>query len=200
VPVQKAKGPPSAARGGILRALPYRSSRVKHGEMPAVLPVDGIPMPQRILLILDDALVAKAIVDALSHSNDESFEVEWVRHCSAGLERLDGVAAIVLDLYLPDSRGTETFERVFNVARNIPIMVLTSPQDENTARLAVQCGAQDYFFKSRVDAYPLRKAVAAMIERAVIAAALFEEKERAQVTLNSIGDAVISANVSGEVT
>jgi hypothetical protein len=39
-----------------------------------------------------------------------------------------------------------------------------------------------------------------MIERAVIAAALFEEKERAQVTLNSIGDAVISANVSGEVT
>jgi PAS domain-containing protein len=31
------------------------------------------------------------------------------------------------------------------------------------------------------------------------AEALFEEKERAQVTLNSIGDAVISTNFSGQV-
>ena len=105
-------------------------------------------MTQRVLLLMDDGLTAKAIVDALSHSNDESFQVEWVRHCSEGLEKLDGVAAILLDLYLPDSRGTETFERIFSVARDIPIMVLTSPQDENTARLAVQCGAQDYFFKA----------------------------------------------------
>jgi diguanylate cyclase (GGDEF)-like protein/PAS domain S-box-containing protein len=157
-------------------------------------------MTQRVLLLMDDALIAKAIVDALSHSNDESFQVEWVRHCSEGLEKLDGVAAILLDLYLPDSRGTATFERIFSAARDIPIMVLTGPQDENTARLAVQCGAQDYFFKARVEAYPLRKAVAAMIERAAIAGALFEEKERAQVTLNSIGDAVISTDASGEVT
>jgi diguanylate cyclase (GGDEF)-like protein/PAS domain S-box-containing protein len=156
-------------------------------------------MPQRILLLIDDALVAKAIVDALSHSADESFEVEWATRCSDGLERLDGMAAILVDLYLPDSRGIETFKRLFSVARDIPIMVLTSPQNENTARLAVQCGAQDYFFEACVEAYPLRKAVAAMIERAAMVAALFEEKERAQVTLNSIGDAVMSTGVSGEV-
>jgi diguanylate cyclase (GGDEF)-like protein/PAS domain S-box-containing protein len=157
-------------------------------------------MAQRILLILDDALVAKAIVDALSHSSDESFQVEWVRHCCEGLERLGGIAAILVDLSLPDSRGIETFERLFRAARDIPILVLTGPQDENSARLAVQCGAQDYFFKVRVEAYPLRKAVAAMIERAAIVKALFEEKERAQVTLNSIGDAVVSTDVSGQVT
>ena len=157
-------------------------------------------MTQRVLLIIDEASVAKAIVDALSHSTDESFQVEWVRRCSEGLERLNGIAALLVDLYLPDSRGIETFKRISGVARDIPIMVLTSPQDENTARLAVQCGAQDYFLKARVEAYPLRKAVAAMIERAAIAAALFEERERAQVTLNSIGDAVMSTNVSGEVT
>jgi PAS domain-containing protein len=39
-----------------------------------------------------------------------------------------------------------------------------------------------------------------MIERAAYAEALFEEKERAQVTLNSIGDAVVSTDVSGQVT
>ena len=39
-----------------------------------------------------------------------------------------------------------------------------------------------------------------MIERAANAEALFEEKERAQVTLNSIGDAVMSTDVWGNVT
>ena len=39
-----------------------------------------------------------------------------------------------------------------------------------------------------------------MLERATIAEALFEEKERAQVTLNSIGDAVMSSDVQGNVT
>jgi diguanylate cyclase (GGDEF)-like protein/PAS domain S-box-containing protein len=39
-----------------------------------------------------------------------------------------------------------------------------------------------------------------MIERAANAEALFVEKERAQVTLNSIGDAVISTDAAGSVT
>ena len=39
-----------------------------------------------------------------------------------------------------------------------------------------------------------------MIERAAYGEALFEERERAQVTLNSIGDAVVSTDVSGRVT
>ncbi len=40
----------------------------------------------------------------------------------------------------------------------------------------------------------------ALADSALIADALFNEKERAQVTLNSIGDAVICTNVAGEVT
>jgi diguanylate cyclase (GGDEF)-like protein/PAS domain S-box-containing protein len=40
----------------------------------------------------------------------------------------------------------------------------------------------------------------AEVERAVAAEALFDERERAQVTLNSIGDAVISTDLAGRVT
>ena len=157
-------------------------------------------MSQRILLIQDDAAAAKAILDALSNSIDESFQVQWVRRCSEGLERLAGTAAILVDLFLPDSRGIETFDRLFRVAPQIPILVLCTPQEEETAKLAVQCGAQDYLFKARLDAYLLPKAVGSMIERAANSEALFEEKERAQVTLNSIGDAVMSTDISGQVT
>src|ERR1039458_5605019 len=159
-----------------------------------------ISMSQRILLIQDDAAAAKAILDALSNSIDESFQVQWVRRCSEGLERLAGTAAILVDLFLPDSRGIETFDRLFRVAPQIPILVLCTSQEEETAKLAVQCGAQDYLFKARLDAYLLPKAVGSMIERAANSEALFEEKERAQVTLNSIGDAVMSTDISGQVT
>jgi diguanylate cyclase (GGDEF)-like protein/PAS domain S-box-containing protein len=157
-------------------------------------------MSQHILLIQDDSPTARAILEALSHSTDESFEVEWVRRCSEGLERLAGVAAILLDLFLPDSRGLETFARLFCAAPQIPILVLIDPQDEEIAKLAVQRGAQDYLFKARLDGYLLPKAVRSMIERAANVDAMFEEKERAQVTLNSIGDAVMSTDVSCHIT
>jgi PAS domain S-box-containing protein len=44
------------------------------------------------------------------------------------------------------------------------------------------------------------KAVRNMLERTAIAEASFVEKERAQVTPNSIGDAVISTDITGNVT
>src|SRR5580704_5092044 len=157
-------------------------------------------MSQRILLIQSDAAAAKAIVDALSHCSDEAFKVRWVRRCSEGLNRLDGIEAILVDLYLPDSRGIETFDCLFRAARNIPILLLIDPQHEETARLAVEHGAQDYLFKDRLDAYLLPKTLRTMIERAANAEALFEEKERAQITLNSIGDAVVSTDISGQIT
>jgi diguanylate cyclase (GGDEF)-like protein/PAS domain S-box-containing protein len=157
-------------------------------------------MAQRILLIEDDATTAEAILEALSQSNDASFQVEWVRRCSEGLERLIGSAAILADLYLPDSRGITTFDRLFRAAPRIPILLLIDPWDERIGKLAVQAGAQDYLFKARLDSYLLPKAVQSMIERAANAEALFEEKERAQIMLNSIGDAVLGSDVSGQIT
>ena len=160
----------------------------------------GQTMPKRILLIQDDAPAAISILGALNHSDDECFEVEWVRRCSDALERLDGVAALLLDLYLPDSQGLDTFYRLFHALPTIPILILIEPDDEKTARLAVQCGAQDYLFKACVDPHLLRKAVGSMIERAAYSEALFDEKERAQITLNSIGDAVVSTDAAGTIT
>ncbi len=156
-------------------------------------------MTQRILLIQDDAPNAQAILHALADSKDESFEVEWLRRCDDALERVTGVAAILVDLFLPDSQGIETFDRIFRAAPKVPILVLVDAPNENIAKLAVQCGAQEYLFKARLDAYFLPKAVESMIERAANAETMFEEKERAEVTLNSIGDAVMSTDLSGKV-
>ncbi|MFZ0499298.1 MAG: EAL domain-containing protein [Steroidobacteraceae bacterium] len=168
-------------------------------------------MSKTILLIQNDRRDAHFVREALIRSSDGPFQVEWVRLCSEGLKRLaeevksgrqpaDAIAAVLVDLFLPDSRGIETFDSLFCLAPHIPILVLTASQDEEVAKLAVKRGAQDYLLKARLDGYLLPKTLRSMVERAANAEALFEEKERAQVTLNSIGDAVISTDVGGRVT
>lgn len=166
---------------------------------------------QSILLIQDDIATADSVRNALTHSCDGPFRVVWVRHCSDGLKVLAKtraqqgleavrIQAVVVDLSLPDSSGIETFDRLFQAAPQIPILILTTLGDEDIAKLAVQRGAQEYLLKGRLDAYLWPKAVSSMIERAANTAALFEEKERAQVTLNSIGDAVVTTDALVNVT
>jgi diguanylate cyclase (GGDEF)-like protein/PAS domain S-box-containing protein len=171
----------------------------------------GDLVSQNILLIQYDPSEANAVRDALGDSNAGPFQVEWVRTCAGGLERLrgeagnvgpsrNGIAAVLVDLFLPDSSGIQTFDQLFLAAPQVPILVLCDSRYEEIGELAVQNGAQDYLLKARLDSYLLPKAVGSMIERAANAEALFEEKERAQVTLNSIGDAVMSTDVWGSVT
>ena len=125
-------------------------------------------MSQRILLVQNDALAARTIVEALRHCSEWSFQVEWVKRSAEGLEKLDGIEAILVDLYLPDSRGLITFDSFFRAAPQIPIFVLVDPPDEAVARRAVQCGAQNYLFKTRLDAFLLPKALGSIIERSVL--------------------------------
>ena len=162
-------------------------------------------MPQTVLLIHDDCAKAKMVQDALLASLDGFFVIDWVERCADGLLLLrkkggERIAAILLSLYLPDSEGVETFDRIFKASPNIPILVLSSPAHENAAKLAVQLGAQDYVLDDDLDGYLLPKALRNMLERAASAEALFSEKERAQVTLNSIGDAVVCTDAVGAVT
>ena len=165
-------------------------------------------MPRTILLIQDDPAEAEAVRAALTTAGDGPFRVEWVRRSAEGLERLIGaanhgmnpVAAVLVDLFLPDSQGMDTFDRLYREAPQIPILVLADEKVEAMAKLAVQHGAQDYLLKSRLDSYLLPKALGNMIERAANAEALFEEKERVRVTLDSIGDAVLCTDVHCRVT
>jgi diguanylate cyclase (GGDEF)-like protein/PAS domain S-box-containing protein len=161
---------------------------------------------KKILLIHDDAAEAKTVSEALHGS----FRVDWVRHCFEGVERLarEGkreeqgsrvISAVLVDLFLADSQGIETFDQLSRIAPGIPILILCAGHDEDVAKLAVQRGAADYLLKAHLDRYWLPKALHGMVERAANAEALFEEKERALVTLKSIGDAVITTDVWGRV-
>ena len=161
---------------------------------------------RHLLLVQNDAIAAQTVTRALNDSPNSSVAVEWVESGAAALERLSrqqtswGIDAVLLDLSVDDAQGIETFERVFSASPRIPILILCTAENEDVAKLAVQRGAQDYLLQARLDAYLLPKTITSMIDRAANVEALYEEQERAEVTLNSIGDAVISTDVSGRVT
>lgn len=156
----------------------------------------------RVLLIGHDPADARAVREALADAQDGSFTVECATRLSEGLERLSrsGIAAVLLDLCLPDSQGIATFEQVWRAASHVPILVIGSPDDQDIARQCVKRGAQDYLQKTHLDSYSLPRALRHVIERKAAEEALFLEQQRAEVTLNSIGDAVLSTDIPGNVT
>jgi len=144
-------------------------------------------MSRKILLIQSDSADTNEVREALINSREPPFQVECFGLCATGLHRLarqgepgdratGAIVAVLLDLFLPDSEGIATFDRVFRAAPQIPILILCDASQEDIAKTAVQRGAQDYLLKHRLDAYLLPKALHSMIDRAAIAEALFEEK------------------------
>ena len=158
----------------------------------------------RVLLIGNDPAAANAIQTALREINTNSgpFDMEWVRQLSEGLERLTrkGIAAILLEFSLLDGDGIASFDKVQSAAPDIPILILAATGTEEFAKQAVSRGAQDYLLPDHLDSYSLARALRNAVERKAIEDALYIERERALVTLNSIGDAVLSTDVAGNVT
>src|ERR1700694_644322 len=155
----------------------------------------------KILLIDNDPGTADSIRSALTATAEGLFDVEWVRQLSEGLDRLSkkGIAAVLLELALPDSQGIETFDKLFTAHPDVPILILGGNVPEGLAKLAVGRGAQDYLLPDHLD-YSLPRALRNAIERKVVEDELYLEKERALVTLNSIGDAVLCTDTSGKIT
>ena len=159
-------------------------------------------LPAKILLVENDPSAAEKIRAALEAAGSGSFELEWVRQLSEGIGRLSkrGIAAVLLALSLPDSQGIETFDKLFTAAPDVPILILGLNANEALAKEAAGRGAQDYLLPDHLDSYSLPRALRNGIERKAVEDALYVEKERAVVTLNSIGDAVLCTDISGKIS
>jgi len=157
----------------------------------------------KILLLVEDNLGdARLLREMFNEQGSHNTELTHVESMSEAEKHLAGRAfdIIVLDLGLPDAKGLQAVRRAHAAAPRIPLVVLTGLDDESRAAQALQEGAQDYLIKGQIDARGLLRALRHAIERKVMEEALFVEKERAQVTLNSIGDAVVCTDISGNIT
>jgi diguanylate cyclase (GGDEF)-like protein/PAS domain S-box-containing protein len=159
-------------------------------------------MDINVLLITASLDHARSVKKALAGNHGGSFHVQCISRLPDDLGHLrDGAATVLLlDLLLPDVRGIGALDRLLAAAPQIPILVFGSVSDEQLGRQAVQRGAQDYLPSNHLDDYTLPRALRHVIERKAADDILFLEQERAQVTLDSIADAVLSIDAAGKVT
>ena len=162
-------------------------------------------MPRTLLLIHAEATFISRMQLSLVNGLDHDVVIESAGSCAHGLLRLKSqtlprIAAMLLSLDLPDSLGLAAFESLRAAAPQCPILIVSAPADEESARLAVKRGAEDYILEEDLDNYRLAKSVRNMLVRALLHEAAFSDAERAEVTLNSIGDAVVSVDVHALVT
>ena len=121
----------------------------------------------KVLIIEDYEGDAKLISRFLSKAENIYFEIEHAELMSAGMDLLGkkNFDVIISDLGLPDSMGVGTLVKLHSSYPDIPMIVLTGLDDENTALSAVQSGAQDYLVKGQIDTGQLIRSIRYAMER-----------------------------------
>lgn len=125
-----------------------------------------------VLLIEDIEEEAKIFSNFLSKIIKSSagkinFEFNHAPDLSSGLKLIKElpIDIIFLDLNLPDSSGDETFVKVFEVASEVPIILISSSIDDKTALNYIKRGAHDYILKYQLTPVSLEKVIMFSIER-----------------------------------
>ena len=165
-----------------------------------------------LLLIEDNPADADLLAELLETVNNLSLHLIHVVTFTTALQRLaeQPFDVILLDLSLPDVEGLDALRQLYQQAPGTPIMVLTGLNDDATAMATMRQGAQDYLVKGTSFLSPtllteagggklLVRAIQYAIERGQLLEQLRQSQELAQVTLNSIGDAVITTDAVGKV-
>ena len=127
--------------------------------MPSVEP--------KILIVEDNPGDLFLVKEFLKRTTLPTFEVFHADSLEAAISLLTAnrFKLILLDLFLSDSEGISTFEKIYPLSANAPVIVLTGLIDENITAEALKKGAQDYLVKGEYDKKLLEKTIRYAIER-----------------------------------
>jgi len=120
-----------------------------------------------ILLVEDNPLHVRLVTSMLSEVWPGFEDLYQARRLDRALEHLrdDKPDCVLLDLVLPDADGLEAVNVLLAANPEVPIVVLSSHDDQEMALRAVSEGAQDYLVKGSVDAWELARAIKFAIYR-----------------------------------
>jgi PAS domain S-box-containing protein len=157
----------------------------------------GLDPVFQVLLVEDNRDHAELTAVMLTQIRGTAWSVEHVERLSEALARVarPGVDAVLLDLNLPDSQGSETARHFCAEAPEAAVVVLTAHDDEEIGLTAVHAGAQDYLVKGKFDSEGLGRILRLAVERkrAEVADA------RLAALVESSGDAIVGLTVDGVI-
>jgi PAS domain S-box-containing protein len=137
----------------------------------------------------------------IAGSNRDALTIVHVAWLSDAIRRLEqsDFQAVMVDLDLPDAKGLEGLHALARIAPHLPILVLGDDSVLQQMKM-LEHGADDYLLKHRLDSDTLMRALHGSIARKAREGVLLNTRRRTQLTLNSIGDGVLSTNNAGLIT
>ena len=122
--------------------------------------------PMMILLLEDNAGDVVLLRETLRTVSEFPYELQDAPSLEEGRRLFEGARfdIILLDLSLPDSQGMDTVSTARQFAPDLPIVVLTSLDDESRGMEAIRMGVQDYLVKGQVDGRMLARTIRYAIE------------------------------------
>ncbi len=154
-----------------------------------MLAVKAHRMPLEILLVEDDPADARRVTETLGEMPDASFTLNAVGDLVAARRHLANraVEMVLLDLSLPDCQGTRAVTELRRKAPHVPIVVLASPDDEQTALDALTKGAEDYLVKGQMDGRSLGRAIRSALQRRLVEGK--DERSEQRRTIDALREA-----------
>ncbi len=124
-------------------------------------------LESKILIVEDNPGDLFLVKEFLKRTTLPSFQIRHADTLNEAISLLKSnkFKIILLDLFLKDSEGIQTFERVYPLSANAPVIILTGLVDEKITAEALTKGAQDYLVKGDYDKKLLEKTIRYAIER-----------------------------------
>src|SRR5687768_2284118 len=121
----------------------------------------------KILIVEDNPGDLFLVKEFLKRTSLRAFEIFHADSLEKALLLLseNSFKIVLLDLFLPDSEGIGTFEKIYPLSGSAPVVVLTGLIDEKITSEALNKGAQDYLVKGEYDKKLLEKTIRYSIER-----------------------------------
>jgi diguanylate cyclase (GGDEF)-like protein len=121
----------------------------------------GFKTSLNLLLIEDsksDALLIEKELELAMH-NEYTLRKAMTLEAALNLLPHHQFDVALLDRSLPDAENFEGLHSIQNMAPELPIVFLTSYQNEETALASIQQGAQDYLLKGKSDGLVIKRAI-----------------------------------------
>src|ERR1700730_17602457 len=151
------------------------------------------------LLIVEDSEEDAALVLRLLRQSGYEIDSERVDSAGSLAQALNKKWDIVIsDHSLPHFSGNEALKMVRELNPEVPFIFVSGTIGEDAAAEAMRVGAQDYVMKTNLKR--LVPAVQRELREVEDRSRLKEQVQSDQIILNSIGDAVLTMDISGNVT
>ena len=147
----------------------------------------------------DDIYIIKELLREITNIQYELLHVSTLGTTLKLLEK-ERFDCILLDLNLPDSSDIETLKIVSDQYPEIPIVVLTVIDDEDTAIQSLHYGAQDYLLKGKISGETTSRSVQYAIERKKVESKLRESEKKYRDIVDTILEGLWITDKEGKTT